>query len=39
MPAVVFMILLPKTAFAMLRGDEAEEPSLFEPTLEWLFVL
>ena len=27
MPAVVFMILLPKTAFAMLRGDEAEEPA------------
>ena len=27
MPAVVFMVLLPKTAFAMLRGDEAEEPA------------
>ena len=27
MPAVVFMVLLPKTAFAMLRGDEAEAPA------------
>ena len=27
MPAVVFMVLLPKTAFAMLRGDEAGEPA------------
>ena len=31
MPAVVFMVLLPKTAFAMLRGDEAEEPSEASP--------
>ena len=30
MPAVVFMVLLPKTAFAMLRGDEAEEPAAVE---------
>jgi len=30
MPAVVFMILLPKTAFAMLRGDDAEEPAAVE---------
>jgi hypothetical protein len=30
MPAVVFMVLLPKTAFAMLRGDEAEEPAADE---------
>ena len=30
MPAVVFMVLLPKTAFAMLRGDEAEPAAAVE---------
>ena len=30
MPAVVFMVLLPKTAFAMLRGDEAEPVAVVE---------